>query len=104
MIPALVLAAGKSTRMGQTKALLRLGADTFLSRIVRTFRAAGVEDVVVVVGHDSARVTETLSRLDPLLDLVVSPTSVFAPLSDLFERSVLRSLISRVACVPERAQ
>jgi CTP:molybdopterin cytidylyltransferase MocA len=64
MIPALVLAAGKSTRMGRTKALLPLGNETFVSRIVRTFRLAGVEDIVVVVGHDAARVSEELSRLD----------------------------------------
>src|SRR5688500_13000200 len=54
MVPAVVLAAGKSTRMGRTKALLPLGdADTFLTRIVSAFRAAGVEDVVVVLGHDA---------------------------------------------------
>lgn len=54
MIPALVLAAGKSTRMGRPKALLPLqGGDTFLTRIVRTFADAGVDDVVVVVGHDA---------------------------------------------------
>ena len=39
--------------MGRAKALLPLGGDTFLSRIVRTFLAAGVDDVVVVVGHDA---------------------------------------------------
>jgi molybdenum cofactor cytidylyltransferase len=65
MIPGLVLAAGKSTRMGRTKALLPLGDETFISRIVGTFRAAGVEDVVVVVGHDAERVAAALDRLDP---------------------------------------
>ena len=73
MIPALVLAAGKSTRMGQTKALLPLGSETFVSRIVRTFRAAGVEDVVVVVGHDAERVSDALSRMDPPPRIVVNP-------------------------------
>jgi len=58
MIPAVVLAAGKSTRIGgRTKALLAVGdRDTFLSRIVRTFREAGVEEVVVVAGHEADRV------------------------------------------------
>ena len=52
MIPALVLAAGRSSRMGRAKATLPLdGEDTFLTRIVRTFLEAGVDDVVVVVGH-----------------------------------------------------
>jgi len=57
MIPALVLAAGKSSRMGRPKALLPAGdGETFLTRIVRTFVEAGVDDVVVVVGHEGEAV------------------------------------------------
>jgi molybdenum cofactor cytidylyltransferase len=53
MIPAIVLAAGRSSRMGRPKALLPLGAgETFLSRIVRTLHEAGADDVIVVVGHE----------------------------------------------------
>ena len=46
--------------MGQAKAILPVaGGDSFLTRIVRTFLDAGVDDVVVVVGHDAeAIVTE----------------------------------------------
>lgn len=53
MIPAIVLAAGLSSRMGRAKATLPLGGDTFLSRIVGAFRDAGVYDVVIVVGHQA---------------------------------------------------
>src|SRR6476659_6658864 len=53
MIPGIVLAAGKSTRMGRTKTLLSVASDTLLSRIVATLREGGVEDVVVVVGADA---------------------------------------------------
>src|SRR5436309_7021084 len=54
MIPAIVLAAGRSSRMGRAKAMLPLGeGDTFLTRVVRTLHTAGVDDVVVVVGHDA---------------------------------------------------
>jgi molybdenum cofactor cytidylyltransferase len=60
MIPALVLAAGRSSRMGRAKASLPLGGDdTFLTRIVRTFLAAGVDDVVVVVGHEADDIVTT---------------------------------------------
>jgi molybdenum cofactor cytidylyltransferase len=53
MIPAIVLAAGRSSRMGRAKALLPVDdRDTFLTRIVRTFLDADVEEVVVVVGHE----------------------------------------------------
>jgi len=53
MIPAIVLAAGTSSRMGRPKATLPLAGETFLSRIVRTFQEAGIGDVVVVVGHQA---------------------------------------------------
>jgi molybdenum cofactor cytidylyltransferase len=63
MIPALVLAAGRSSRMGRAKASLPLGdGDTFLTRIVRTFLEAGVDDVVVVVGHESDAITAAFAR------------------------------------------
>jgi CTP:molybdopterin cytidylyltransferase MocA len=57
VIPAIVLAAGLSTRMGRLKPNLPLDAnDTFLSRIVRTFLEAGIDDIVVVVGHEAQAV------------------------------------------------
>jgi molybdenum cofactor cytidylyltransferase len=62
MIPAIVLAAGRSSRMGRAKALLPIDDDnTFLTRIVRTFLAAGVDDVVVVVGHEADAVVSSLA-------------------------------------------
>jgi molybdenum cofactor cytidylyltransferase len=62
VIPAIILAAGKSTRMGRPKALLPLdGSDTFLTHIVRTLLEAGVDDVVVVVGHEAQRIVEHLA-------------------------------------------
>ena len=62
MIPAVVLAAGTSSRMGRPKATLPLpGGDTFLTRIVGTFLDAGIDDVVVVVGHEAELVVSTFS-------------------------------------------
>jgi len=48
--------------MGRPKATLPLGADTFLTRIVRTLYEAQVEDVVVVLGHDADAIAESLMR------------------------------------------
>lgn len=53
LVPALVLAAGRSTRMGRAKAALPIEGETFLTRILRVFHEAGVSDVVVVLGHDA---------------------------------------------------
>ena len=68
MIPVIVLAAGKSTRMGRPKATLPLnGADTFLTRIIRTFQEAQVDDVVVVLGHEAEAILQSVepSGLSP---------------------------------------
>ena len=55
MIPGIVLAGGKSSRMGRPKALLPIESsdDTFFDRVTRTLLEAGIEDVVVVVGADA---------------------------------------------------
>jgi CTP:molybdopterin cytidylyltransferase MocA len=49
--------------MGRPKANLLIGADdTFLTRIVRTFLDAGVDDVVVIVGHEAEAIVSTFAR------------------------------------------
>lgn len=48
---ALILAAGFSSRMGQFKPLLPLGATSVLERVISIFQTAGVEDIRVVTGH-----------------------------------------------------
>ena len=53
MASAILLAAGESTRMGRTKALLPWAGETLISYQVRELRAAGVEDVAVVLGHEA---------------------------------------------------
>jgi len=56
MIAAIILAAGDSTRMGAPKALLHdPDGRPFVARLVRTFAAAGVPEIVVVTGsqHDA---------------------------------------------------
>lgn len=60
---AIVLAAGSSTRMGRNKLLLDLGGETMVRRAVRTAVGAGVDQVVVVLGHDEPRVRAELAGL-----------------------------------------
>jgi len=54
-IPAIVLAGGKSSRMGRPKALLPIGSSgqTFFDRVTSTLLEAAVDDIVVVVGADA---------------------------------------------------
>jgi molybdenum cofactor cytidylyltransferase len=74
MIPAVVLAAGKSTRMGRAKATLPLGpSDTFLTRIVRTCQEAEVDDIVVVLGHDAETIRESVTTRGLMPRFVINP-------------------------------
>ena len=54
-IAAVVLAAGRGRRAGGPKASLRIGAATFLEQSVSVMARPGVDRVVVVLGHDAAR-------------------------------------------------
>lgn len=50
MIPALILAAGASTRLGEPKQLITLAGETLLERAVRVAREARCSPVFVVLG------------------------------------------------------
>jgi molybdenum cofactor cytidylyltransferase len=50
VIPAVVLAAGASKRLGEPKQLVTIAGETLLERAVRTAREAGCSPVVVVLG------------------------------------------------------
>jgi molybdenum cofactor cytidylyltransferase len=52
MITAIILAAGQSKRMGRPKMILPWGETTVLGQVIATFKAAGVEDILVVIGGD----------------------------------------------------
>ncbi|HJS27652.1 MAG TPA: nucleotidyltransferase family protein [Actinomycetota bacterium] len=56
MISAIVLAAGEGTRFGGTKQVERLRGRPLVQHAVDAAAEGGIEDVVVVVGHDAERV------------------------------------------------
>src|SRR5919106_2111206 len=62
-IAGIVLAAGDSSRMGTNKLLLRFGEETVLRRSVRCAIAAGLDPVLVVLGHEAERVRSELDGL-----------------------------------------
>jgi molybdenum cofactor cytidylyltransferase len=91
MIPAIVLAAGRSSRMGRAKATLPLdGGDSFLTRIVRTFLEAGVDDVIVVVGHDADAIVSHFAASGLPARFVVNPE---------YDRGQLSSLVAGLGMV-----
>lgn len=56
MITALILAAGQSKRMGQPKMSLPWGEATVLEKVIATFRAAGVDDILAITGGNQEQV------------------------------------------------
>ena len=92
-VAGIVLAAGPSTRMGENKLLLRLNGETVLARTVRRAIAAGLDPVIVVLGHEAERVRAQLIGL-PCLP-VVNPD---------YARGLNASARAGIAAVPERAR
>src|SRR5581483_6499394 len=91
MIPGIVLAGGKSERMGRTKALLTLpGGDSFLARVVKTLQAGGVADVIVVAGADMPGIRAAIDRDKLTARLIENPD---------FERGQLSSLVAGLRAV-----
>jgi molybdenum cofactor cytidylyltransferase len=52
-IGAVILAAGMSSRMGETKQLIRLGENTLLEQVVEIVRSCRVDEIVLVLGHQA---------------------------------------------------
>jgi molybdenum cofactor cytidylyltransferase len=109
VIPAIVLAAGLSTRMGgRSKALLEIGeGETFLTRIIRSFHDAGVTDVAIVVGHEADAVRASLvDRGIRAIRLVVNPAYESGQLSSLLaglnaiDGAAVRAILMTLVDVP----
>ena len=61
-IGAIILAAGSSSRMGAFKPLLTIGPKTLLGHSISLFESTGIEDIVVVTGHQSRDLGQELDR------------------------------------------
>ena len=79
-ISAIVLAAGKSERMGTPKPLLTIGGSTFLETIVENLKSAGLKEIIVVLGYKAEEIRSHL------------PTGVKSVINDNYERGQLSSL------------
>jgi molybdenum cofactor cytidylyltransferase len=61
---AIVLAAGKSERMGRNKLLLKLGQKTLVESVIDALESSKIDEIVVVLGHNPKEITDVL-RLRP---------------------------------------
>src|SRR5437870_1579351 len=91
MIPGIILAAGKSSRMGRVKALLPIGPhETFLDRVARTLRGGGVDDVIVVIGADAQAIRSAIASSGTPVRVVENPN---------YEQGQLSSLVAALSTV-----
>ena len=63
-IGGIILAAGKSSRLGQPKQLLPFRGKTLVRTVIDAAREAGCWPVVVVIGSNSAKVQQELAHAD----------------------------------------
>ncbi|OLE55042.1 MAG: hypothetical protein AUG51_05255 [Acidobacteria bacterium 13_1_20CM_3_53_8] len=63
MIAAILLSAGRSSRMGAFKPLLPFGDKTVIETCIDNLLRGGVETIVVVVGHRAEEIHERLAHL-----------------------------------------
>lgn len=63
-IAAVIVAAGKSSRMGQFKPMLNIGSDSVAQHIIHTFRQAGVREIAVVTGRQAEQLQAHLAGYD----------------------------------------
>ena len=61
-VSAVILAAGTSARMGRPKQLLPLGGTTVLARAIENVRAAGLVEIVLVLGASAEAIRRQLPQ------------------------------------------
>lgn len=88
-VAAVILAAGWSSRMGAFKPLLPFGGSTVLGHTVGIMRAAGIDDIFVVIGNEAEAMKAEATRLG-----VVAVTNAD------FDSGMFSSVKAGVAAVP----
>lgn len=91
-LPALLLAAGESSRMGFPKALLPIGDRTALEHLIAELAAAGFDPVLTVLGHHREALEPVLGRIRAPAVVNLDPSD--GPIGSI--RVGLRSLPSAI--------
>lgn len=91
MIAGIILAAGASTRMGSPKALLKIGAKTFLQHIVEELQKANISEIVIVLGANAEKIQqEHLSLREKII------------INHNWQQGQLSSLLAGINCIEKK--
>lgn len=90
MINAIILAAGRSQRMGKPKALLKFEDKTFLEQIISVLKLSDVDRVTVVLGAEAETIKKSID---------LSGTNVV--INKDYQKGQLSSLIAAIKDTPE---
>ncbi|MFI5011454.1 MAG: NTP transferase domain-containing protein [Hyphomicrobiales bacterium] len=91
-VAAVILAAGRSTRMGRNKMLADLDGETLIRRTVRAVLESRARPVFVVTGHEPEKLAEALAGLD--VSWLDNPR---------FAEGLSTSLVTGIGAVPQGA-
>jgi CTP:molybdopterin cytidylyltransferase MocA len=104
-VAAILLAAGRSSRMGAFKPLLPFGNKSVIECCVDYLRAAGLEEIVVVLGHRAEDIRRRISGVtfavnpDPDSEMGASIAAGVRELSDTAQATLI-ALVDHPAVPP----
>ena len=93
MLSSILLAAGKSKRMGRLKQLMPWRQSTMVEQTIDNLLGSAVDEVIVVVGHRAEEVIKTIATKP--VKLVVNPD---------FEQGMSTSIMAGLSLVDNRIQ
>ena len=93
MINAIILAAGRSKRMGKPKPLLRFNDTTFLEHIISVLKASDVDGITVVLGAGAETIKKSVD---------LSGTNIV--INENYLKGQLSSLIAGIEKGPKETQ
>src|SRR6516165_9633406 len=91
-VAGLILAAGKSERMGSPKPLLSINGTSFLAHIVAAMRKSKLSELRIVLGHEAEKVLNRLPDLEA--EVIVNPD---------YDRGQLSSIIRAIQVLESSA-
>jgi len=93
MLSAILLAAGKSQRMGKLKQLMPLGKSTIVGQAIDNLLSSAVDEIIVVLGHRAEEITKT-----------IAPRPVKIAINPDYPQGMSTSIIAGLNLVSSQAQ